>query len=408
MKKKRIDNVLVLLVFMLIMVALGISDSNRGVFSSIFERELRLTKPQLSLIVTVSYVGNLLFMLFGGKIADRMDRKKACMGILGLWTAAQILFACTDNYLWLLVGMFVSMGASTLMNTMINILSPFFFGAMAGLYVNVLFFVQGIGTSGNQKITGTLADSYAQYRLLCLGMAVVGVVSLLILSRTRFEKTGEGAKSWGERPGGEAAPAQSHASGTEVKSGARRTAAVSGMVLAMGLVFGFYFVAEHGIMNWWSMYCSQGLGLDNGMASTSVSLFFGTMTAGRLLMAPVVQKLGSRRSILILGGAGTLLYLMGVLLGAKGVLLLGISGIFLSIVYPTMVLLLQELFPKERITAMTGMVISIGTLFDIAFNVMFGSLVTSAGFGVCRLIFPVAIAGFYLLFFMVTGRRKIK
>ena len=46
MKKKRIDNVLVLLVFMLIMVALGISDSNRGVFSSIFERELRLTKPQ--------------------------------------------------------------------------------------------------------------------------------------------------------------------------------------------------------------------------------------------------------------------------------------------------------------------------------------------------------------------------
>ena len=402
MKKKRIDNVLVLLVFMLIMVALGISDSNRGVFSSIFERELRLTKPQLSLIVTVSYVGNLLFMLFGGKIADRMDRKKACMGILGLWTAAQILFACTDNYLWLLVGMFVSMGASTLMNTMINILSPFFFGAMAGLYVNVLFFVQGIGTSGNQKITGTLADGYAQYRLLCLGMAVVGVVSLLILSRTRFEKTGDGAKS------GEAAPAQSPASETGGKSGARRTAAVSGMVLAMGLVFGFYFVAEHGIMNWWSMYCSQGLGLDNSMASTSVSLFFGTMTAGRLLMAPVAQKLGSRRSILILGGAGTLLYLMGVLLGAKGVLLLGISGIFLSIVYPTMVLLLQELFLKERITAMTGMVISIGTLFDIAFNALFGSLVTSAGFGVCRLIFPVAIAVFYLLFFMVTGRRKIK
>ena len=399
MKKKRIDNVLVLLVFMLIMVALGISDSNRGVFSSIFERELRLTKPQLSLIVTVSYVGNLLFMLFGGKIADRMDRKKACMGILGLWTAAQILFACTDVYPWLLVGMFVSMGASTLMNTMINILSPFFFGAMAGLYVNVLFFVQGIGTSGNQKITGTLADSYTQYRLLCLGMAVVGVVSLLILSRTKFEKTGEGVKSGEERPG---------VSGADGKAEERRTAAVSGMVLAMGLVFGFYFIAEHGIMNWWSMYCSQGLGLDNSMASTSVSLFFGTMTAGRLLMAPVVQKLGSRRSILILGGAGTLLYLAGVLLGAKGVLLLGISGIFLSIVYPTMVLLLQELFPKEKITAMTGMVISIGTLFDIAFNAMFGSLVTSAGFGVCRLIFPVAIAVFYVLFFVVTGRRKAK
>ena len=47
MKKKRIDNVLVLLVFMLIMVALGISDSNRGVFSSIFEQMQFLT-PKIS------------------------------------------------------------------------------------------------------------------------------------------------------------------------------------------------------------------------------------------------------------------------------------------------------------------------------------------------------------------------
>ena len=397
---------LVLGVFMLIMIGLGISDSNRGVFSGIFERDLALTKPQVSMIVTVSYVGNLLFMLFGSRAADRMDKKKACMGILGLWVLAQALFFCTDNYVCLLIGMFISMGASTLMNTMMNILSPYFFGVMAGLYVNVLFFVQGIGTSGNQKLTGTLAGSYGDYRLVCGGLGILGLVCLVILGFVRFE---------GQADRKEVAnvvePVSSEAAGSKTvsKESVQNKGNMRGMggaVAAMGLVFGFYFVAEHGIMNWWAMYCSQGLALDNSKASTSVSLFFGTMTLGRLVLAPLVQRLGSRRSIVILGGMGSIVYILGVLLGGNGVWLLGFSGIFISIVYPTIVLFLQELFPKEIITTATGAVISVGTLFDIGFNAVFGSLVEAAGFGVCRVIFPVAILIFYVGFLGMLRMRK--
>lgn len=401
-RKKGRGNYLVMAVFMLIMIALGISDSNRGVFSTVFEQAMGLTKTQLSMIVTVSYIGNLLFMLLGGKAADRFDKKKACLGILGLWTLAQVLFACTDSYVCLLIGMFVSMGASTLMNTMMNILSPFFFGSLAGLYVNVLFFVQGVGTSGNQKLTGILASDYGDYRLLCLGLAAVGVVSLGLLGVTKFRGTEEEGRAGSAD--GTVVPPERREGQTGAKKGFR--ACLSGATPAMGLVFGFYFVAEHGIMNWWAMYCRQGLGLDAGRASTSVSLFFGTMTLGRLVMAPLVQKLGNRKSILILGGAGSALYILGVLLGAGGIWLLGISGICLSIVYPTIVLLLQDMFPKETIATVTGLVISIGTLFDIGFNAVFGSLVDKAGFGVCRVIFPGAILIFYGGFLLVSGRRR--
>ena len=426
---------LVLGVFMLIMIGLGISDSNRGVFSGIFERDLALTKPQVSMIVTVSYVGNLLFMLFGSRAADKMDKKKACMGILGLWVLAQALFFCTDNYVCLLIGMFISMGASTLMNTMMNILSPYFFGVMAGLYVNVLFFVQGIGTSGNQKLTGTLAGSYGDYRLVCGGLGILGLVCLVILGFVRFEGQGDRKESAGkefikretsekelakkEAPdndaveenviGSKAIEVEANVNKTVSKESAEKKGnmrSLGGAVIAMGLVFGFYFVAEHGIMNWWAMYCSQGLALDNSKASTSVSLFFGTMTLGRLVLAPLVQRLGSRRSIVILGGLGSAVYILGVLLGGNGIWLLGFSGIFISIVYPTIVLFLQELFPKEIITTATGAVISVGTLFDIGFNAVFGSLVEAAGFGVCRVIFPVAILIFYVGFLGMLRMRK--
>lgn len=370
-------NLIILIAFMLIMIGLGISDSSRGVFSSIFEKDLMLTKPQVSLIVTVSYVGNLLFVALGGKAADSFDRKKVILTVLAIWTLAQVLFATTNNYICLLIGMFFSMGASTLLNTLMNLLSPLFFGSMAGMFINILFFVQGIGTSGNQKLTGSLADSYSDFRLVCLLLCIIGIVGVLILGVKKFpeEKTTENTEE-----------IQNH---TEIKLSYRT-------IVMMGIVFGFYFVAEHGIMNWWSMYSQQGLGLTSSKASTGVALFFGTMTVGRLVMAPLVQKLGIRKSLTLLGGIGCIVYIAGVLLGVNGTWILGCSGIFISIIYPTIVLYLQEFFPKESVATATGLVISCGTIFDIAFNAVFGNLVELVGFGICKVIFPVAMILFYL------------
>lgn len=379
-------NGIILFAFMVIMIGLGISDSSRGVFSGIFERDLSLTKPQVSMIVTVSYIGNLLFVLLGGKAADRYDRKKVFLWVLAMWTGAQLLFACTGNYGCLLLGMFFGMGASTFLNTMMNLLAPVFFGSMAGMYINILFFVQGIGTSGNQKITGSLANGYADFKHLCLGLALIGALCFVTILTRRFPKGDAGLCETGED--------------------ARKTGVLSyKKVFLMGIIFGCYFVAEHGIMNWWSMYCQQGLRMTSARASTGVSLFFGTMTVGRLLFSPLVQKMGSRKSILILGGMGCVVYILGILAGGSGIWILGISGIFISIIYPTMVLFLQDVFSKDCAATAVGMVISFGTVFDIAFNAAFGNLVELMGFGICKLIFPIAMIMFYAGF-VLSGKTE--
>lgn len=380
-------NVVILIAFMLLMVGLGISDSSRGVFSGIFEKDLLLTKPQVSMIVTVSYIGNLLFVSLGGKAADRFERKKVLLTVLVMWVLAQVLFACTNNYACLLIGMFFSMGASTLLNTLMNLLSPLFFGSMAGMFVNILFFVQGIGTSGNQKLMGSAATGYQDFQWLCIGLGVIGVVSALLLWFKKFP--------------------QEESKGSQAESHSSQKKPLSyQMVVLMGLVFGFYFIAEHGIMNWWSMYCQQGLQMSSAKASTGVALFFGTMTVGRLVLAPLVQKLGTSRSIVLLGGIGTVVYIAGVLLGESGTMILGVSGIFISIIYPTIVLFLQEVFPKENVATATGLVISFGTIFDIVFNAVFGSAVEMAGFGVCKVIFPLSMILFYVGFLVSAKKEK--
>ena len=347
--------------------------------------------------MTVSYIGNLLFVLVGGRLADRCDHKKFFVSLLVIWISAQALFVTTRSYPLLVIGMFFSMGASTLLNTMMNILSPLFFGSMAGMFVNILFFTQGIGTSAHQMITGSIADGYEDYQLVCLLLGVMGLFSLVWILRSRFpKKAAENPEQPMETPE-KAAPDH----GAAAPKRFRLSYAVG-----MGLVFGFYFVAEHGILNWWSMYCIQGLSLNAAVASFSVSLFFTTLTIGRLVFSPMVHRLGARRSILIMGGLGTLVYAAGVWLGTGGIWLVGASGALFSIVYPTGVLFLQELFPKRSIATATGLVLSIATMFDVGFNAVFGSLLELVGFGICRVIFPVAMVLFFVLFCVVASRKR--
>lgn len=91
---------------------------------------------------------------------DRYQKKKVFITVLCIWMTGAILFVLTDNYIVLLIGMFMCMGASTLINTTINILVPVIFTASPGLIVNVLFFVQGIGTSGSQNAVGSLTMNF--------------------------------------------------------------------------------------------------------------------------------------------------------------------------------------------------------------------------------------------------------
>ena len=61
-------------------------------------------------------------------------------------------------------------------------------------------------------------------------------------------------------------------------------------------MFGFYFIAEHGVMNWMVAYGVDGLGLPQASAAKYLSVFFGGMMIGRLCLSPLVDKLGALKA----------------------------------------------------------------------------------------------------------------
>ena len=366
--------------FVVLMVGLGSNDSLRGIFSTIFQEHYSLTTTQLGLIVTASYIGNLVFLLVGGNLSTRFSKKRVLQVLILIWMAALALFAFTSNYTVLLIGMALALGSSTLLNTTMNLITPLLFATAPGFFVNFLFFTQEIGTSGSQYILGSHADGFAFWQHTNLVLLILGAVAFVLLL---FCNVPEEAAAPAD------APAQKGGYDWRI-------------IVPYVLVFGFYFIAEHGVMNWMVAYGVDGLGLPQASAAKYLSVFFGGMMIGRLCLSPLVDKLGALKSLAAFGGVSCVLYLIGSLGGAVTMPVWAISGLSFSILYPTLVMSIRLYFPAQQVSGAAGTILSIASLADILFNVGFGKLVDMAGYAVSIRVLPLSVLAFFIVFMLFT------
>ena len=371
--------------FVVLMVGLGSSDSLRGIFSTIFQQHFSLSTTQLGLIVTVSYIGNLVFLLVGGNLSARFAKKRVLQVLMLIWMAALALFALTDSYPVLLVAMALVMGSSTLLNTTMNLITPLLFTAAPGFFVNFLFFTQGIGTSGSQFFLGSAADGFPFWQYTNLGLLVLGAAAFGMLLFCQVPE--EPAVAPGALPQAEG-----------------RLTDRLGVVVPFVLVFGFYFITEHGVMNWLVAYGTTGLEMTQAAASRYLSVFYGGVMLGRLVLSPLVDKLGVIRSMQLFGVISGVLYVAGSLGGATLMPLWAASGFFLSILYPTLVMSILLYFPAQQVSGAAGTIISIASLADILFNVGFGRLVDLAGYRLSICVLPVSMVLFLITFLLFTRK----
>lgn len=370
---------LTFLSFVVLMIGLGASDSLRGIFSAVFSEHFSLSATQLGLIVTVSYIGNLVFLLLGGNLLELFPRKKSLIVLTFIWMAALLTFAVTDNYLVLLCGMFFVMGSSTLLNTTLNLITPLLFAGSPAFFVNFLFFTQGIGTSGSQSILGSLASGFSSWQMTNFGLLILGAAALILLCLSPVPEP----------------PKAVHGSFSLLH------VLQTPCTLAYIFAFGFYFIAEHGVLNWLVVYATSGLQVEQSTAANALAIFFGCIMIGRLVLSPLVDRLGVLKSLRGFALIAAVLYSIGVFGGASTLFIWAFSGLFLSILYPTLVMSIRAYFPAEQVSSAAGTIISIASLFDILFNLVFGQMIDTWGYRGSIWILPVSLCCFAALLFLV-------
>lgn len=365
--------------FAVLMFALGASDAMRGVFSFIFTEHFSLNANGLSNIVTISYIGNLLFLAIGGNIIDRMNTKYAFQMFIIIWILSQFLFLLTDSYNYLLCGMFVAMGTSTLLNTTINISTPTIFEKSPAFLVNLLFFIQGIGTSLSQSVIGNIAVDFNSWHKVNLGLITIGLIPFVLSFFIDFGKKIKKQKI------------------------SVRSEIFSSDFIVMVIMMGCYFIAEHGVLNWLVMYITNGLNLTS--ANTYTSIFFGLITIGRLVLGAFVDKIGVLKSLRYFSIIAAVMFFIGVIGGEKTLILLSLSGFMFSIIYPTLVMLISRIWDINIATSMSGIIISIASLADIAFNALFGNIADIIGYKNAFIIMPIFMIIYSLIMFIFSKKK---
>ncbi|MGN0622092.1 MAG: MFS transporter [Porcipelethomonas sp.] len=368
----------------LLMAVTGMSDSLRGVFAPVFKDEFSLSKTQVSMIISASYLGNLIFLFIGGKLLDTFEKKKVMMGTLICWMGALLTYFLTRNYYVLLLGMIFSMGASTLLSTSVNIITPLLF-LSPGFMTNIFNFVQGVGISGGQNLAAAFADGFGAWQIMNIAMFAVGAVIFIGLLFIKI-------------PGSNADNSQPASYISIIKNPA---------FIWLFLMFGFYCIPEHGLQNWLPTYASEYLGYKASQGALFTGIFFGLITAGRLVFSFIVNKIGPKKSIGIFTTIYSALYIIGIAGGRKGVFILCLSGLGCSIIWPTFIYLLQLYFPVQARGKAVGLITGVGTVFDIGFNAVFGALTEKIGFGISIYILPVCSVLFGVCFAVLLRRGKI-
>lgn len=367
------------------MVLLGASDALRGVFLPVFRETFSLTQTQGSLLIMLSYVSNLLFLLIGGRLVDRVSRRRFLLTLTLLWMAALAGYALTKQAAVLFCGMLLSLGASTMLSTGINLMTPAVFATPA-LLINVFNFAQGVGISGAQNIGGRFSEHFGAWQAANAILLAGGLLMTVLLFRLRLPE-----------------PAGRSSSGNIAKRVFSQPAAK--YLLPM---VGFYCLAEHGLQNWLVTYGSESLGFSRAQSAKFLSYFFLGITAGRLVFAPLVQRLGLMRSLRYFVTVTALLYIGGMLLGRTGIAAVCLSGLACSVLWPTMVLLIGTYYAPDTRGAATSWITGIANLFDIGFNAGFGALSQRLGLSRAIGILPLCmlLCALSFLLLMLQSRRN--
>jgi fucose permease len=342
----------------------GFTDNLKGPTLPEMIKELNITYGTSGNIYFGEYFGFIITSLLAGILADRYGLK-AVLVLAGILLATGVTgYSSFDTPLLLTVALFcvgLGLGAIELgANAAIVEVHP----QKKGLYLNLMAVMHGLGSLIAPLFAGWLLSQSVSWRVIYRWDILLILIFVLIFSLLHFprsQKTGSGL-NFREIP----------------------KFAFKGSLPWFYAGIAFYVAAEIGTASWLVTFLQQMRGQGVTASNQSLSLFFTLLMLGRLGGGFVVQRLGYLRSILFAAIGGFVSISIGTFTHLS--VFLPITGLFLSIIFPTFTAAVSEDL-KEHTNTILGVLFTfagIGALigpWTIAWASDLAGLQTGFAFG---------------------------
>jgi MFS transporter, FHS family, glucose/mannose:H+ symporter len=291
-------------------------------------REVGLTYSQGGTLVLAAYVGFLVATLLTGVLSDKAGNKAVMFVACACLLPGMFGYGSAYRFGWLLAAMTaIGLGIGSI-EVGGNLIIVDLYTQQKGRYLNLLAFFHGAGSMLAPLYAGQMLSRGFSWRLTYhLSLGLVGVLALYFLA-IRYPRK---------------ATAQSHALDL-AHLGA--SAFTPDMLLYYGLI-AIYVAAEIGFGAWLVEFLQQVKGQSVLVSSVSLSVFFGGVTAGRFVGSFLVDRIGYLPMILSAALASIACVGVGMFAPPAFAFFLPATGLFFSIIFPTITASVSSLHTKQ-------------------------------------------------------------
>jgi MFS family permease len=356
----RTNFILVTLMIYAAYLIFGLSENVRGPAIPRMQSDLDINEFEVGLLLAINALGYLIACSYTAPLARKIGLKAALMISLSVIAISGVTICYSANYAMLAISFFIMYLANGMLEITLGILSADFFTKRMGTMLNIAHFFYGVGSiigpiASAGLMAVTLNGSSLGWRYMYMIVLACALIPLLPAIFGRL-----------------------HGRNDEKIKGEYKTYLHDVNLRCIILILSLGCVAEMGIGGWLVNYMEKAGGFTASSSAFALTAFFAVFTLTRLVIGPIIDKLGFVKSLLLLCGFASGTLISGILItGRAGEVLIIISGIGIAPLYPTVFAVIAKLYREKIDTAITVTLTAMGTISMIS-NLLLGIIIDTA------------------------------
>jgi len=294
----------------------GFVDNLKGPTIPSILRDLSFNYSIGGTIILANYFGFLLATLFIGLLANVIGRKKIILIAAFLVVFGLLGYSYFSSFLILALFMFViGMGLGAI-EIGANIIIVELQSKKKGMFLNVLAFLHGFGSILGPIFTNQIIKNDSDWRNVYLMTIILPIILFFYFIIFKYPET------------------KYEVPAVKKKINIKKIFLKKHLILFYILI-AVYVAAEVGVASWIIEFLQKIKDIPKSLSIFYLSLFFIFLTAGRLIGAFIVEKIGYLKILLICSCCSLVCLSLGIFGPKEFVLFLPLTGFFFSIVFPT-------------------------------------------------------------------------
>ncbi len=329
-------------------ITIALFESTKGNFIPFFMEEFNINNSTISLILSINTVGAIIGSFLAGHLCETKGHKFVYIIGSVISTIAVLIAPFTNNVFSLgLFNFIFGLGRSFIaigVDSMVPVLSVGF----ESILMNITHFMYGMGNFAGQSAIGVLLSQGNTWRniyIYLLIFFIIAIIMSLVIKTPNIHIKSEK---------------------TYKKEDFYKNPYVYMLIIA--LTFGL--ISETVMHTWFISYMRGTYGLDPAGAAKYASIYFLLFALGRLFGGFVLNKTGNIKGLAMSLAISSAFIIVGLQIKSSGLILIAASGLFVSITFPTIMVIISSVFNQNASYAI-GFIVTISNILNvIMFNIV--------------------------------------